>query len=382
MSVLRRLLRTALLLVLPTLAVCVLLLEVGLRVKGRQPSNQTEGVYEAHGSAYRLLPNQSKVFRSPSFSYTVKTNAFGFRDRLPGPRRLDRPYLAWLGDSATFAKGVEYEESFVGRFAAAVEPSGHEVVNLAVGGHHLSEQEELLRDFLTSAPRKPDGVVVVFTSLLMAYFDQRYRGLVVKNGYLFPEGRWLGPYLVVMAGNASSAYCFFRDGIRNLQSQVFSSGRTAAASMLDTFARSFPALSPDGTRRFEDYLRHLDGEIRAAGATPIHVYLPTTADLRGPELLAMSGRSAADYDLDHYVAALRRESAAEGVQLVDLTAALAAEYARKVPLAFSQDMHYNVRGHAIIAPVLEREILTAAGWIARGAEPGASEAAVVPARSP
>ncbi len=366
-SALRRVLRAGLLLVLPTLAVCLAMLEVGLRFQGHLPSNVTDGIYEAHGDAYRLKPNQTKLSRTPSFTCTINTNALGARDRAPGPRSLARPYIAWMGDSATFANGVEYEESFVGRFGAHSERRGIEVLNLAVGGHHLAEQEELLRDFAATAPRKPDQVVVVFTPQLMALFDQRYEGLVVRSGYTFPKGRWLGPYVIIMLGNASSAYCFLRDGVRKLQATLFPSGPETAAEMLAMYSRSYPAESVDATQRFEERVTRLDERIRAIGATPVHAYLPTTADLRAGELLAMTRRSADGYDFEHYRDALRRQSARARVQLVDLTPIVRAEYAKGAPLGFAQDMHYNAVAHVVIADALYAEILGGDGPSVRAA---------------
>jgi hypothetical protein len=353
----RKLLRATFLVVLPTLVACLVLLEIGLRLQGRLPSNVTDGIFQAHGDAYRLKPNQSKLSRTPSFTCTIHTNEFGFRDRAPGPRHFDRPYLAWMGDSATFANGVEYEESFVGRFGLAAAARGIDVINLAVGGHHLTEQEEQLRDFLAAVPRKPDRVVVVFTPQLMALFEKRHHDLVFKSGYGFPRDAWLGPYLVVMAGNASSAYCFFRDGIRQLQGKLWRKGPETAVELLDMYARTNPTLSPEVTARLEERVSRLDEQIRAAGVTPVHVYLPTTADLRVGEFLSMTGRRAEDYDFDHYRDALRRQSARSGVQLVDLTDVLRAEHARGQPLGFSQDMHYNVAAHVPIARALVEQIL-------------------------
>jgi hypothetical protein len=367
MTKLRPFLRAAFLVVLPTLLACLALLEIGLRLQGRLPSNVTDGIFEAHGDGYRLRPNQTKLSRTPSFVCTIHTDALGFRDRAPGPRQLDRPYLAWMGDSATFANGVEYEESFVGRFGLAAGPRGLDVLNLAVGGHHLAEQEEQLADFLKSAPRPPEQVLVVLTPQLMALFEERHHDLVFKNGYGFPKDHWVVPYLVVMAGNASSAYSFFRDGIRHVQGKLWHRGPETAALMLEMYARTYPAASPEATARFEARLTRLDERIRAAGSTPVHVYLPTTADLRLGEFLKATGRGADAYDFDHYRAARRRQAAAAGVRLVDLQEVLAAEQAKGKPLGFSQDMHYNAPAHAVIARALVEELLGP-----EGAGPGTS----------
>jgi hypothetical protein len=363
--------RALALLVLPTLVACVGILEVGLRLKGRGPTSVTDDIFAPHGSAYRLRPNQTKVSHTPSFTCTIHTNALGFRDRAPGPRPLARPYLAWLGDSATFANGVGYEESFVGLFGALSESHGVDVVNLAVGGHHLAEQEELLADFMAAAPRRPDRAVIVFTPALLALFDKRHENLVLHGGYLFPRDRWVVPYALVLLNNASAAYGFLRDGVRAVQARFFPSAPRAAAGMLGLYARSHPSHSEEATRRMEQRISALDARIRAAGVEPVHVYLPTTVDLRIPELLALTGEDPERFDFDHYREALRRESERAGVKLVDLTDALRAEHAKGTPLGFAQDMHYNAVAHASIGRALYAALMPAD---ARGGSPAARRA--------
>jgi hypothetical protein len=81
--------------VLPVVLACLGMLEIGLRVAGRPPSSNTDGIFEEYGDgAYRLQRNVSRRSTTRSFSCTLSTNAFGLRDRGPGKRDLARPYLA------------------------------------------------------------------------------------------------------------------------------------------------------------------------------------------------------------------------------------------------------------------------------------------------
>ena len=76
-SPIRAFLRTSLFVVLPTLVLCLTMLEVGLRLMGRAPSNVTHGIFEQWGHTYRLQANMNKQIRTASFSFTVNTNAYG-----------------------------------------------------------------------------------------------------------------------------------------------------------------------------------------------------------------------------------------------------------------------------------------------------------------
>jgi hypothetical protein len=362
-SLLRACLRATLLLVLPTVMVCLVMLEAGLRLSGRLPSNTTDGIFEAHGTeTYRLRKNMTKVSRTPSYACVIHTNAFGLRDRAPGVRSLGpAPYYAFLGDSLTFANGVDYEASFVGVFADLARPRGVEALNLGVGGHRLSDQEEQLRDFLASAPQRPARVVVVFTAQFVTGFEDRYSDLFVKNGYLFRRGAWLLPYVTVTLGNSSSAYCFVRDGLRKLQHRISPPGQRTALELLQIYSKEEPWGRPAVVQRLESRLDALDELIRrGTGAPPIYVYLPTAADLRAGELLALTGQPADRYDFQTYETLLERHCARSGIPFVSLAPVLAKRHAEGRPLSFMQDMHYNADTNAVIGQALHDALLPGA----------------------
>jgi len=357
----RRFLRSALTVVLPTVLACLVVLEVGLRVIGRPASNVTEGIFANHGDRYRLRKNMSKVSQTPSYTCTINTNSLGCRDRTAGPATLGpEPYFAFLGDSVTFANGVDYDDSFVGVFAAAARKQGLGAVNLAVGGHRLGDQEELLREFLATASPRPSWVVVVFTTPFMAMFDRVSSGMVVKSGYLFEAKSWFVPYLLVMAGNTSSAYCFFRDAIRRLQVKLSPRATQADVGQLEFVERSGPAARPEFGARFDEDLKHLEAEIRAAGARPIYVFLPSSTDLRATELIAKAGRSPAEFDLRLHYDRLRRHCEQQGVPFVDLTPPLEALRATGERLTFSQDPHYDAPTNHVIGKALTESLLALA----------------------
>lgn len=347
------LLRIGSIAVLPTLLVCLAMLEVGLRAAGRLPSNTTEGLFEQHGTAYRLRKNLTKVSRTPSFSATIHVNALGFRDKAAGPRKLGgAPYVAWVGDSITFGNGVDYQDSFVGVFGALAEQRRLEVVNLAVGGYHFSESEEMLYDFLDTAPASPSLVIFVLTAPAMAMFEERYSDVLVKDGYIFRKEGWLVPWVIVTLGNRSSAYCFFRDGLRKIQGRLFPPAPGSATQALEQFSRNGPWGRPEVRARFQARLSKIEERVRRSGSKLAYVYLPSAPDLRGAELLARAAVPAGGYDLHLFRDALRAHAARAGVAFVDLTPELAAESAKGKPLSFLQDPHYNADANRLIGRVL------------------------------
>ncbi len=354
----RSALRATVFLVLPTLVACLAMLEVGLRVLGRLPSNTTDGVFEAYPSSYRLKRSSTKVSRTPSFTCTIHTNDFGLRDRLPGRRSLGpAPYDAFLGDSLTFGNGVDYDDTFVGRYAQLAARQGVDVLNLAVGGHTLRDQEGVLQDFLREAPVPPARVVVTLTAPMVALFDAPKSDVVVKNGYLFRRGSWLVPYTTVMLGNASAAYCFFRDGIRKLQARFFPTGPRAERELMEIFSVSAPATTPEVAERIDAALSRVDGEIRGTGALPIYVYLPTAADLRSDEFLGSIGARPEQYDFHLYERIVREHCARAGIPFVSLMGVMERERAKGKRLNFAQDMHYNASANQVLGEALGEALL-------------------------
>jgi len=345
--------RTTLLVVLPVVLACLGMLEIGLRVAGRPPSSNTDGIFEEYGDgAYRLQRNVSRRSTTRSFSCTLSTNAFGLRDRGPGKRDLARPYLAWMGDSATFGNGVDFEESFVGLFGDLAARRGIEVVNLAVGGHHIAEQQDMLREFLAVAPRPPERVIFVFTPQMLALFDRSYHDLMVKEGYLFPRKGWRIPYLVMTLGNASSAYCFFRDAVRKLQYRWMPNSNGGAPVVAPLSASGSPVVA----ETVDAKLRELDAQIWRAGAEPVYVFLPTAMDLGKPEMRG-AARTLAASPAGSALGVLSRHCAEGGIRLVDLSPILQAVHASGRPMTFAEDMHFVPSIHVVIGQALYDQIM-------------------------
>ena len=215
------------------------------------------------------------------------------------------------------------------------------MVNLAVGGHHIAEQQDMLREFLAAAPRSPQRVIFVFTPQTLALFDVRYDDLMVKDGYLFPRKNWRIPYLLMTLGNASSAYCFFRDAIRRLQYRWVPGSRPAVPVEEDGgLLGGHP--DPEVSRRFDARLSDLDAQIRGSGAEPVYVYLPTALDLRKPEARADARRLAgrgAHPGLD----ALVRHGERAGIRVVDLLPSLQKVHDSGESMTFLEDMHFRAQ---------------------------------------
>lgn len=81
-----------------------------------------------------LKANVDTLARWGPLVYTMRTNALGLRSAKVGkvPLKVPGPRLLVIGDSFTEGMGVSYEETFVGRIAAAYRAHGGEVLNAGV----------------------------------------------------------------------------------------------------------------------------------------------------------------------------------------------------------------------------------------------------------
>ncbi len=345
--------------VLLTVIACLFVLEFGLRALGRRPTNMADGTAEQNGDSFRLKGNSSKVIRYPAFTYTVHTNEFGFRDKAPGPRDLrGKPLDVFLGASDVFGNGVEFDDSFVGIFAEAAKAKGIEVVNMAVGGHGFLDQEDLLKKFMGDTGLKPATVLFCVNALHIPAFDKRNGNIIVKSGYPIDRNGWRLTYLRLMAGNLSSAFCFFRDGIRKVQEKYLHyQANSDSPEFLRALSKTNPIRSPERTRAFEDYLGRFEAFCRQNGIELVYVYLPLSDIYRLRQIVTQIGANPDDYDGSFYEELMHTHCDKAGVRLVDLYPVLKPCYDEGRELRFRLDPHFNVFGNRVIGDYLAKALL-------------------------
>ena len=342
-----------LMIALATVAACGLVAELGLRAAGRLPSNTTEGFFDQHGRSYRLKKNLTKIVKIPSYSFTLYTNGYGFRDEKTGPREIGPdPYVVFLGDSMTFANGVDYGQSFVGVFAGLAAKDGTGVLNMAVGGHHLQEQRDVFREFVETADRPPAKVVICFSPISIHGFDASFSDVLVKRGYLFPRRGWRLAYLRVLLGDSSSFYCYVRDNVRKIQAGLSNNRLLYAQAHLAYYRRDNALADAATVARFDAELAAFDDYLRGLGSAPVYVYLPASPDLKIKDFLAQTGEDPGRYDFEMLYRPLEAHCRARGIPLIDLRSLLKERYDAGDSLNFMLDAHYNPHANEIIGRAL------------------------------
>ena len=341
-----------------TLVCCLVMLELGLRALGRSPTNMADGIADQYGDSFRLKKNITKVMKFPAFTYTVHTNGFGFRDRAVGSRDLkDRHFDVFLGASDVFGNGVNFEDSFVGIFAEEASKHGQDVLNLAVGGHYFLDQEALLKDFMRDTGLSPARIFHCVNALHIPKFDRRNQNIIVKSGYVIDKGGWRVAYLRLMAGNISSAFCFFRDGIRRIQERYLHYEVTEKSpEFLQIYDKNNPIRKPERIRQFYDYLSRFESFCRENSIELIYIYMPLSDSFNLGKMVRQLGADPEAYDVAFYEDLIQAHCEKSGLRFVNPRPSLERCYEEGKTLRFKLDPHFNIFANRIIGDFLVEEI--------------------------
>lgn len=328
--------------ILLTVILCAGLLEVGLRCMGRAPTNTAESFVEQGGLSYRLKRNVTKIVRWPSFSYTVHTDAAGFRFREPGPRQLGgKPLYVTLGSSEVFGNGLDYDQTFIGVFAKRLEREGVDVVNMAAPGHHLDEQIDTFKDATAGGKLRPNVVLICLNPIYMNGFDDIHADSEVHKGYLFPKNNWRIPLLKMTLSNISAAYCFFRDATRKIQRLYLARPDMDMSFYTRAYSRTHRFRQSGKSAEMLEHLKDLEARIRELNAIPVCVFVPTVGGFKVRELKAKGHPAALECDPEYYVELVHNHCQQEGIQFLNLEPLLQARYDKGEKLNFDLDAHFN-----------------------------------------
>jgi len=308
----------------PTVALCLLAVEVPLRMAGY---GQLE-IYEPHPNMFwRLKPNQNgltKVDRKPFHINSHGTRGPDFLSEKPaGTLRI-----VSLGDSRTFGWGLSDQETYSAVLESLLQKrlgGGRrvEVINAGVNAWSLSQMYAYFRhDGVTYTP---DYVVIgdgnawtQFREDADPTFVRRFMWSVRLKNLL----RRFAVYHYVIEVKLENVYQRYREKFIPLDPQN------------DTLYKEQQQRDPD--RLFRDEIEHLCRLALDEGVTPVLLYLPTQKEL---------GEKPSGVYLAK--AAIAREL---NIPLVDLTPLLKD---RNDPLYLDADtVHLNVAGNRLIADAL------------------------------
>ena len=107
-----------------------------------------------------LRPNLENPRKWGDLTYNIVTNSLGFKDKAVRSVTLnsDKHRILFIGDSFTEGIGASFEETFVGRYAATLDPTRYEVLNAGVSSYSPKLYFHKLRYLLEEVGLKVDEV--------------------------------------------------------------------------------------------------------------------------------------------------------------------------------------------------------------------------------
>jgi len=143
--------------------------EAAVRIISPQPPSWLD-VYRRHPTldVFALQPNVDRFVDTGETRWTVYTDGSGFRISKGQNDDADLPVALWLGDSMTFAHGVDHRDSFVGLLNAN-EGRRYRFVNAAVPAYGPVQYRQTL-EYLLEQGLNP-RVVLVATFMGNDFYD-------------------------------------------------------------------------------------------------------------------------------------------------------------------------------------------------------------------
>ena len=113
---------------------------------------------------------------------------------------------------------------------------------------------DLFKGFFSSTHLIPRMVFHGFNLLHIPSSDLRNRNIIVNNRYMIERDGWRIAYLRLLAGNAPSAFCFFRDGIWRIQERCLNSELSEKSPEFhQIYDKRNKIRQPERARRFLEY---------------------------------------------------------------------------------------------------------------------------------
>jgi hypothetical protein len=268
-----------------------------------------------------------------------------------------------LGSSEVFGNGLDYEQTFIGVLGDKLERDGIDVVNMAVGGHHLLEQKSIFEAYASSATSQPHKVILVFNPLYIGGYDDIHENTTIKMGELFSKDSWRLPLVKTILSDVSADYRFFRDKFRNAQMTYFSQGDYSLSFYVERYSKQHPIRTPAKKEDFLRQMKELEQRIRIVGATPVCVWSPTVGGFLLNKLKAEGKVDGTLFDTEFFVDLVQTHCAGEGMQFVNLEPLLQKMYDRGEKLNFDADAHFNGPTSHVIGEYLYDALKPKAGEV-------------------
>lgn len=334
-------------------------------------------VYEPDDDlVFRLKKNFRGVHSDFEFEYLIETNSIGLRDTEIGPKSPGIIRFVGLGDSFSYANGVQLHDTYFKRLEASLRNRGADVqvINCAVPGNSLLQEIRYLkRDGIRL---EPDAVLVGFyvgndffdSSEL--YHKDGTPGMFVSDGWLVGtreidrEKNWVRRVTAPVRRFAQTrmhSYIFFRNRFSELLSRV---GLRSPVPPPEFCRREFSPMMQRGWEYTQELFLDLSVYAQAHNIR-LHVILLPTIYQVYPQVweqyVRTNGINPDEYDLDKPQTMLRTFLEQNNINCIDVLPAMRRNAAAGGQLFFPVDSHFSPDGHRVVADSLSSYLMSRGG---------------------
>ncbi len=335
--------------VLITIAVCVFLLEIGLRLVG--PNQYREGIFEQYKDFYRLKKNLtiSKKIRMTGGT-TVYTNYLGYRDFDGGERDFsNKRCYAFLGASDVFGNALEYQDTFVGLFSRYASTEDIGILNLGIGGHRLDYQVELFKQLIENNNIDVRKVFFCVNPVSLAEFvDKRDYLLVIKgNPFHIPHMR--NPLVGLMIKVFPSTLIFVGEHWRKLKEVYWT---TTLPPSLAAFSKTHAIRETTILTALEAFLDGFKHYCKSKEIDLAYVYLPIIQAFEMDTILRKFNLDPKEFEAEFYEKLMGNYCDRRALSFINLGPILKEHFEKGEKLTSDVDPHYNEFASRLVAEYL------------------------------
>jgi hypothetical protein len=307
--------------------------EIVFRMLGHTPTTELAGLYEQFGETFKHRPHVKTDANWVGGRFSVITDSEGLRC---GEKDANRPAttandVLVIGDSQTYGQGLSYEDTMVGRLAAAAGPEVT-IRNAAVGGHYLEDQFKLAR-WLYDRGMRPKAAIIFLTPYLAASAGRENHARVGADGRLYSSNESWYSKITLWLKMHTVVYGQVRNAMKNF---IVVSDETPTAV-------SFFAVSKeqDEQTRLRKSLAGFQQWASGHDISVLVVYTPLAIEVDFASVSKAAEAAHVKVDQDMPFRASQNTSAALNLEFYDLRSTLKSRFAQHLPLSLYKDPHYN-----------------------------------------
>jgi hypothetical protein len=342
-----------------------------VRVAAPQRPDSVRPLYAPDDTlVFKLRKNLSIIYSQFEFVVAESTNSIGLRDREVGPKRQGVYRILGLGDSDSYANGVNLSDTYWKQLEACLNLSQvkrTEVINCAVPGYTLSQEVRFLKKYGINL--QPDAVIVGFycgNDFTDSYelFDPegRPRVSVSQDGFLsstkpadslYTRGGLRGKLLPIRAflATRSQLYIFLRNRMSEFLARI---GLRSVPPPPDFCAKEFPETTRKGWELDQRLFLELKDFVREHNLRLIVVILPESYQIYEDAWNRYLNTFHIDpklYDLEKPQKLLAEFFRDNQIEFVDALPELHS-VGKQIRVCYPIDAHLTPAGHRVVAHAL------------------------------